>query len=130
MGAVIYSGEGSASGLGTKQQQQHTKMGTTSKLVTEVKSNTAKEAEVRPALPIYTRLPSQGKVEPITGLRRTTLWKLVHEGKVRSVCLRKKGASKGTRLIVVASLLSYLESLEEPVKDAETHELVEGGEGR
>jgi len=37
---------------------------------------------------------------------------LINEGKVRSISLRKRGHLRGTRLIVVDSLLGYLRGLE------------------
>ncbi len=64
--------------------------------------------------PEFIRLPKLGLC-PITGLSRSKLYDLIspNEGNgfkppVRSVSLRKPGQTKGTRLIVLQSLLAYL----------------------
>jgi len=66
--------------------------------------------------PEFIRLP-KGGLEPYSGLSRSKLNQLVlpcrengYKAPVRSVCLRKPGAVKGTRLIHLASLLAYLNS--------------------
>ena len=64
--------------------------------------------------PEFIRLPKLGLC-PITGLSRSKLYDLIspNEGNgfkppVKSVSLRKRGQAKGTRLIVLQSLLDYL----------------------
>jgi predicted DNA-binding transcriptional regulator AlpA len=64
--------------------------------------------------PEFIRLPKRGRC-PITGLSRSKLYDLIspNEGNgfkppVKSVSLRKPGQTKGTRLIVLQSLLAYL----------------------
>ena len=64
--------------------------------------------------PEFIRLPKRGQC-PITGLTRSKLYDLIspNEGNgfkppVKSVSLRKPGQTKGTRLIVLQSLLAYL----------------------
>ena len=64
--------------------------------------------------PEFIRLPKLGLC-PITGLSRSKLYDLIspNEGNgfkpaVKSVSLRKPGQTKGTRLIVLQSLLAYL----------------------
>ena len=64
--------------------------------------------------PEFIRLPKRGQC-PITGLTRSKLYDLIspHEDNdfrppVRSVSLRKTGQLKGTRLVVLESLLAYL----------------------
>lgn len=61
-------------------------------------------------LPEFLRLPRPGSRCPLTGLSRATLNALVlgDKPKVRSVCLRQRGAARGIRLIVTSSLLSFL----------------------
>jgi hypothetical protein len=49
-------------------------------------------------------------VRAVFGLARTTVYNLIDEGKVKSVCLCREGASKGVRLVSVASLRAYIES--------------------
>lgn len=58
----------------------------------------------------FLRLPKPSTTCPITGLSRSKMWDLIAEGHVKSVCLRKKGAAKGTRLVYLQSLLDYLHS--------------------
>jgi predicted DNA-binding transcriptional regulator AlpA len=64
--------------------------------------------------PEFIRLPKLGLC-PITGLSRSKLYDLIspNEGNgfkppVKSVSLRKRGQTKGTRLTVLESLLDYL----------------------
>jgi hypothetical protein len=64
-------------------------------------------------LPLWIRLPKPGDTDPITSLPRSSLWELVQRsnGKIRTVSLRKAGATKGTRLVHLASLLDYLNGM-------------------
>ena len=62
----------------------------------------------------FIRLPKSGQC-PITGLTRSKLYDLISPNEdngfkppVKSVSLRKPGQIKGTRLIVLQSLLDYL----------------------
>ena len=62
----------------------------------------------------FLRLPKSGQC-PITGLTRSKLYELISPNEdngfkppVKSVSLRKRGQTKGTRLIVLQSLLDYL----------------------
>jgi hypothetical protein len=67
------------------------------------------KAEIRPVLPEFIRIPSKGLC-PWTGLSRAKIYQLMSEGKLRTVCLRKRGATRGTRLIHLQSLLDYLKA--------------------
>ena len=67
-----------------------------------------------PSQPEFIRLPKRGQCA-ITGLTRSKLYDLIspNEGngfkpQVLSVSLRRRGQTKGTRLIVLQSLLDYL----------------------
>ena len=67
-----------------------------------------------PSQPEFIRLPKSGTC-PITGLTRSKLYDLISPSEdngfkppVKSVSLRKPGQTKGTRLIVLQSLLDYL----------------------
>lgn len=42
------------------------------------------------------------------GLRRGTVYNLLHEGEIESVCLRRRGRRSGVRLISVASVREFL----------------------
>src|SRR5579859_4650284 len=66
-------------------------------------------AIVQPTLPEFIRVPTKGLC-PWTGLSRSKFYGLISEGVVGTVCLRKRGAVRGTRLIHLRSLLNYLES--------------------
>ena len=61
--------------------------------------------------PEFLRLPGAGQKCPLTGLRRSQIYNLINEGKIKSISLRKRGQQRGTRLIVADSLLSYLRGL-------------------
>ena len=66
-------------------------------------------------LPEFIRLPRSSERCQISGLSRAGLNNLIlgPNPPVRSVCLRKRGALRGVRLIVVQSLIEYLYSLED-----------------
>jgi len=61
--------------------------------------------------PEWLRLPKPGTQCPFCGLSRTSLYTLCKEGKVKSVVLRKRGASRGIRLVAWDSLFSFINSL-------------------
>lgn len=61
--------------------------------------------------PEWIRLPKPSTLCLWCGLSRSKLWEVLQTGKVRNVCLRKEGALRGARLIHLASLLGYLDSL-------------------
>jgi hypothetical protein len=61
-----------------------------------------------------TTLPEFGRwrdVERLFGITRGTLYNLIGMGKVKSVVLRRKGNVHGCRLIYLASVSQYLNSL-------------------
>ena len=67
-----------------------------------------------PSQPEFIRLQKSGPC-PFTGLTRSKLYELISPNEdngfkppVKSVSLRKPGQTKGTRLIVLQSLLDYL----------------------
>jgi hypothetical protein len=64
-------------------------------------------------LPEFLRLPKNGQSCPVSGLGRATINTLIlgRNPKVKSVCLRRSGATRGVRLVVTESLLGYLRSL-------------------
>ena len=51
-------------------------------------------------------------VKSFCGIGRSVLFELIRDGAIKSVMLRRKGASKGSRLISVASLRSYIAGME------------------
>ncbi len=50
-------------------------------------------------------------VQRLYGIKRGTLYNLINEGKIKSVVLRRKGNVHGCRLIHLASISQYLNSL-------------------
>jgi hypothetical protein len=64
---------------------------------------------LQPVLPEFIRVPTRGLC-PWTGISRAKFYELIRSGKIKTVCLRKRGAARGTRLIHLQSLLSYLET--------------------
>jgi len=80
--------------------------------VEPVRLETAKTHGSAAALPEFTRLPASGERCPITGLSRSALNALIlgPNPPVRSACLRRKGATRGIRLIVTSSLMEYIRS--------------------
>jgi hypothetical protein len=50
-------------------------------------------------------------VQRLFGIKRGTLYNLIAEGKVKSVVLRRKGNVHGCRIIHLASVSGYLNSL-------------------
>ncbi len=73
------------------------------------------ESQTPASYPKFIRLPRTGTREPFTGLSRSTLNRLIlpiagngYKPPVKSICLRKQGATRGTRLILLDSLLAYL----------------------
>jgi hypothetical protein len=68
----------------------------------------------------FVRLPRPRTRCPLTGLSRTSLVDLLDQGLVKYICLRRKGARRGIRLIVKDSLLSYLRSLAEQAEGSDS----------
>ncbi len=58
-------------------------------------------------VPEFFRLPSRGQ-DKYFGLTRPFYYLLLKEGRIKSVCLRRKGAARGIRLIFSASVREYL----------------------
>jgi hypothetical protein len=72
--------------------------------------------------PEYIRLPQPGARDALTGLSRSTLGELTVPGPannfkppVKSLVIKKRGASRGIRLINYDSLIDHLKKLEEAV---------------
>lgn len=72
----------------------------------------------KPLKPEWLRLPLPGKRCPVTGLSRSTLCELIipgpandHRPPVKSALIRKRGASRGIRLVSFDSLQAYLNKL-------------------
>jgi hypothetical protein len=56
-------------------------------------------------------MPGPGQICPYSGLRRGALYGLWKDGLIETIALRRKGRSRGRRLIVAESLRNYLRRL-------------------
>lgn len=61
--------------------------------------------------PEWLRLPGVGENCPYFGLTRDVYYRLIREGKIRSVSLRDRGKLRGVRLISYDSVSEYLAGL-------------------
>jgi len=57
--------------------------------------------------PEWLRIPDAVR---FCGLSRSSLYELIREAKLRSVCLRKRNRARGVRLISADSLSSFIEA--------------------
>ena len=57
--------------------------------------------------PEFVRLP---ELQRLFGIRRSYAYSLIREGKVRSFCLRKRGARTGVRLVSVDSVRAFFKA--------------------
>jgi hypothetical protein len=72
--------------------------------------NTLTYTEVSAAKPEWYRVPDAVRV---SGIGRSSLYGLIKENKVKSICLRKRNAQRGIRLINADSLSQFLNGLAE-----------------
>lgn len=82
-----------------------------------METNIVEQREI--ARPEYLRLPSPGKKCRLTGLSRSTMAELAvpgpangHKPPVKSLVIKKRGATRGIRLINYDSLIDHLRGLE------------------
>ena len=61
------------------------------------------------AKPRFVRLPKPGTLCPFTGLSRTQIYVLCKTGKVKSFSLKRRGTSRGCRLIDADSLVTAIQ---------------------
>jgi hypothetical protein len=72
-------------------------------------------APVRVAAPVepeFIPMPPPGTVCPYSGLKRGALYQLANDGLIRTVAIRRKGTTRGRRLIVASTLRDYLRRLD------------------
>jgi hypothetical protein len=62
-----------------------------------------------------------------SGIGRSLLYELIRERKIKSVCLRKRNAQRGIRLISADSLNTFIESAAEGGEVNQCREAVGGG---
>jgi hypothetical protein len=64
--------------------------------------------------PEWVRIPRPGFKCSYSGLSRAHLHRLLRDGEVESISLRKRGAKFGVRLISYDSLMAYIRTAGEP----------------
>jgi len=65
-----------------------------------------------PFEPEFIAMPPPGMVCPYSGLKRGALYQLASDDLIRTVSLRRKGRTRGRRLIVASTLRDYLRRLD------------------
>lgn len=73
-----------------------------------VGANTTTTAPVEPGVVGSVEFCRIGDARKLFGLGRTYCYLLIQQGKIRSVCLRKRGAKTGVRLLDADSVRAYL----------------------
>jgi hypothetical protein len=71
------------------------------------------EMQAQAPMPVYIRLPRPGGRDPVCGLSRSQLRRVVQELSVRTVSVKLGDKKRGARLIDVSSLLEKLNALSE-----------------
>lgn len=70
----------------------------------------ARPAHVAPApAPTWIRLPTRGRC-PYTGLHRGKIYELIKTDAIRSAVVRSPGRKEGTRVVLLSSLLAFIEA--------------------
>jgi hypothetical protein len=69
---------------------------------------TCAEAQTPAIKPEWLRTPD---ATIVSGIGRSSLYELIKEGRVKSVCLRKRNNLRGIRLINTDSLSKFIESI-------------------
>lgn len=59
------------------------------------------------ALPEWLRMD---KAASLSGLSRSLLYELIADGSIKTACIRRRNAQRGTRLISSDSLMAFIES--------------------
>ena len=72
-------------------------------------------------LPIWIRAPKQGGLDKYCGLTRSKLYELAGRNRIVTVSLKEPHQIRGTRLFNLPSILTYIDSMAEPVQVAESH---------
>ena len=81
----------------------------------------AMQQERHLGLPIWIRAPKQGGLDKYCGLTRSKLYELASRNRIVSVSLKEPHQIRGTRLFNLPSILTYIDSMAEPVQVAESH---------
>jgi hypothetical protein len=64
--------------------------------------------------PEWVRIPKPRMTCPHSGLSRAHIHRLIKDGEIESMSLRKRGAKTGVRLVSYDSLMAYIRSTGEP----------------
>jgi|ERR1017187_3940966 hypothetical protein len=72
---------------------------------------TLKPVEYDPKQPLTPEFCRMSDLQALFGIKRGLAYLLVNEGKIKTVSLRRLGNVKGVRLVHVASVREYLNSL-------------------
>ena len=64
--------------------------------------------------PEWIRVPKSRTTCPHSGLSRAHIHRLIKDGEIESMSLRKRGAKTGVRLVSYDSLMAYIRSTGEP----------------
>ena len=72
---------------------------------------TLNPVEYDPKQPLTPEFCRMSDLRPMFGITRSMAYLLINEGKIKSVSLRRLGNLKGVRLVHVASVREYLNSL-------------------
>ena len=75
-----------------------------------LQTSVAAPAAVISLRPEWLRIPDAVRLFDIG---RSSLYELIAEGKIKSVCLRQRGSTRGIRLLSADSLGKYIEGLAE-----------------
>ena len=81
----------------------------------------AMQQERLSGLPIWIRAPKQGGLDKYCGLTRSKLYELAGRNRIVTVSLKEPHQIRGTRLFNLPSILTYIDSMAEPVQVAESH---------
>lgn len=81
---------------------------------------TLNPVEPNPKIPLTPEFCRMSDLRVLFGITRSMAYLLINEGKIRSVSLRRLGNLKGVRLVYVASVREYLNSLLE--KESKTED--------
>jgi hypothetical protein len=62
--------------------------------------------------PEFVRMPTPGTVCPWCGLKRSHLYRLAKEGRIKTISLRRRGTARGVKIIRLDSVIDYLSKME------------------
>lgn len=86
-------------------------------MTTNEQNQLQREAESGPATqPLIPQYTNSKGLARLTGLTRSHAYLLYAEGKIDSVCIRRPGSTRGKRLWHVPSVLQFLDSCREGVR--------------